>query len=558
MPWFGRSGCLTEKSWQLDERYGLARLQFVKRIGVDGKLPVDRYLFEKQESSVRSGDKVCQGDEKIGEVIGIDLADRWVEIKKTKKAREIHPNSVFVDTRGPDTDVLAESLFRLGEWVKDNGLEAQGGYRAACDLLLRRPPRLADGAGPLIRSGESTVAAAKRIGASLDYSVLAIQGPPGAGKTYGGARMICELIQRGKKVGVTAVSHKVIRNLLDEVLRAAEEAGIKDLACVQKVSELSDEGSVPASLTEIKDNNKALANLKDGEANILGGTAWLWSREECFQTVDVLFIDEAGQMSLANVLAMAQAAKSLVLIGDPQQLEQPLRGSHPEGAEVSALEHLLAGAKTITPDKGLFLEKTWRLHPKICDFTSEVFYEKRLDPREGLSNQRIEGHPWLGYAGLWFVQVNHEGNQNASPEEVERIAAIVDELLQPDVKWIDDRGRSRRLQLEDILIVAPYNAQVSDLLNRLRNARVGTVDKFQGQEAPVVIYSLTTSSPEEAPRGMEFLYSLNRLNVATSRARAMVILVGSPRLLEPECRSPRQMQLANALCRYVELAHVLA
>jgi len=423
---------------------------------------------------------------------------------------------------------------------------------------LRRPPRLADGAGPLIRSGESTVAAAKRIGASLDYSVLAIQGPPGAGKTYGGARMICELIQRGKKVGVTAVSHKVIRNLLDEVLRAAEEAGIKDLACVQKVSELSDEGSVPASLTEIKDNNKALANLKDGEANVLGGTAWLWSREECFQTVDVLFIDEAGQMSLANVLAMAQAAKSLVLIGDPQQLEQPLRGSHPEGAEVSALEHLLAGAKTITPDKGLFLEKTWRLHPKICDFTSEVFYEKRLDPREGLSNQRIEGHPWLGNAGLWFVQVNHEGNQNASPEEVERIAAIVDELLQPDVKWIDDRGRSRRLQLEDILIVAPYNAQVSDLLNRLRNEGVGTVDKFQGQEAPVVIYSLTTSSPEEAPRGMEFLYSLNRLNVATSRARALVILVGSPRLLEPECRSPRQMQLANALCRYAELAQVKA
>ncbi len=261
-------------------------------------------------------------------------------------------------------------------------------------------------------------------------------------------------------------------------------------------------------------------------------------------------------MSLANVLAVSQAAKSLVLIGDPQQLEQPLRGSHPQGAEASALEHLLAGAKTITPDKGLFLEKTWRLHPKICDFTSEVFYEGRLEPREGLSNQRIEGHPWVGNAGLWFVPVDHEGNQNASPEEVERIGAIVDELLQPGVNWIDDKGRSRPLTLEDILIVAPYNAQVSDLLNRLRNARVGTVDKFQGQEAPVVIYSLTTSSPEEAPRGMEFLYSLNRLNVATSRARAIVILVGSPRLLEPECRSPRQMQLANALCRYVEMASV--
>jgi uncharacterized protein len=262
-------------------------------------------------------------------------------------------------------------------------------------------------------------------------------------------------------------------------------------------------------------------------------------------------------MSLADVLAMAQAGGSLVLLGDPQQLEQPLQGSHPEGAEASALEHLLAGAKTISPEKGLFLEKTWRLHPKLCAFTSEVFYEGRLESREGLATQAVRGHSWLGEAGLWFVQVNHEGNQNVSSEEVERIACIVEGLLKPEVEWTDDGGFGRPLRLTDILIVAPYNAQVSDLSGRLRGARVGTVDKFQGQEAPIVIYSLTTSSPEEAPRGMEFLYSLNRLNVATSRARAIVVLVGSPRLLEAECRSPRQMQLVNALCRYVELAQVV-
>jgi uncharacterized protein len=275
------------------------------------------------------------------------------------------------------------------------------------------------------------------------------------------------------------------------------------------------------------------------------------------EALDVLFVDEAGQMSLANVLAVAQAAKSVVLLGDPQQLDQPLRGSHPEGADVSALEHLLAGAKTIPPEKGLFLEKTWRLHPTICEFTSEVFYEGRLASREGLDRQRIEGHPWLGEAGLWFIGVNHDGNQNASPEEVERVVGIVEGLIQSEVNWVDDKGGRRPLRLDDVLIVAPYNAQVSDLSERLKGARVGTVDKFQGQEAPVVIYSLTTSSPEDAPRGMEFLYSLNRLNVATSRARAIVIVVGSPRLLEPECRSPRQMQLANALCRFVELAKVL-
>jgi uncharacterized protein len=244
------------------------------------------------------------------------------------------------------------------------------------------------------------------------------------------------------------------------------------------------------------------------------------------------------------------------LLGDPQQLEQPLRGSHPDGAEASALEHLLNGAKTIPHEKGLFLEKTYRLHPNLCKFTSEVFYEGRLQSREGLEFQRLNGHSWLNGAGLWFVPVEHEGNRNASAEEVERISEIIESLLRPDVTWIDHKNNARMLCADDILIVAPYNAQVADLADRMPNARVGTVDKFQGQQAPVVIYSMASSSPEEAPRGLEFLYSLNRLNVATSRAQAIVIVVASPGLLEPECRTPRQMQLANALCRYYELATV--
>lgn len=194
------------------------------------------------------------------------------------------------------------------------------------------------------------------------------------------------------------------------------------------------------------------------------------------------------------------------------------------------------------------------MHPNICGFTSQMFYEGRLGSREMLRNRVLDGHDSFSGAGLWFVPVTHEGNCNSSAEEVEVVARIVQSLLRPEVQWFYGIGNSRPLTLDDILIVAPYNAQVADLSARLPGARVGTVDKFQGQEAPVVIYSLTTSSPEEAPRGMEFLYSLNRLNVATSRAMSNVILVGSPRLFEPECRSPRQMQLANALCRYLELA----
>jgi uncharacterized protein len=201
----------------------------------------------------------------------------------------------------------------------------------------------------------------------------------------------------------------------------------------------------------------------------------------------------------------------------------------------------------------LLLPETHRLHPNVCRFTSEQFYEGRLRSQPALQSRVLQGHPWVKGAGLWYVPVEHQGKRNSSQEEVEAIAEIVEGLLRPEVRFF--RGtESRALKAEDILIVAPYNAQVSDLLGTLPELRVGTVDKFQGQEAPVVIYSLTTSSPEDAPRGMEFLYSLNRLNVATSRAMSAVIVVGSPKLFEPECRSPRQMQLANALCAYLEMA----
>ena len=210
--------------------------------------------------------------------------------------------------------------------------------------------------------------------------------------------------------------------------------------------------------------------------------------------------------------------------------------------------------KTISEDMGFLLPKTWRLHPAISGFTSALFYEGRLQSEVLTQTRVLEGHAWLKGAGLWFVPVEHEGNQNSCEEEVEVVARIAGGLLQPNVKWYRSAGNPRLLTSEDILIVAPYNAQVADLCGRLPGFRIGTVDKFQGQEAPVVIYSLTTSSPEDAPRGMEFLYSLNRFNVATSRAMTAVIVVGSPRLFEPDCRTPRQMQLANALCHFREVA----
>ncbi|NOT42914.1 MAG: AAA family ATPase, partial [Alphaproteobacteria bacterium] len=378
---------------------------------------------------------------------------------------------------------------------------------------------------------------------------LPIQGPPGTGKTHTGAEMICTLVTQGARVGITANSHKVIRNLLDKVVQVADKREI-DLRAVAKVADRE----ADTKRIEFTEENANVFVALEGSCRVAAGTAWMWARPDAARAVDVLFVDEAAQMSLANVLAVSQAGASLVLLGDPQQLDQPTKGSHPDGTDGSALSHILGGHQTIEKHRGLFLEQTWRLHPDICRFTSETFYEGRLKPIEGLENQRVVAKGPLHGSGLRFVPVRHSGNKNSAPEEAERIEALVVALLNGSPSWIDRHGEEKPLTLDNVLIIAPYNAQVFAIRDRLPHAHVGTVDKFQGQEAPVVIYSMATSTPEEAPRGMEFLYSLNRLNVATSRAQCLCAIVASPDLFEPECRTPRQIQLANAHCRFRELA----
>jgi predicted RecB family nuclease len=534
----------------LDERVALAGLKFVERIAIENKIPVDQYAFEKQETEVRADRDLYHRGKKFGCVVSIDPVQRTINIRKMKKTGELHPSSVYMWDAPLNADAQTGSLCQIGEWVAKNGIGAPGPYRAGRDLLLRRPPRLAGRESLAARASETPENTASRVVVALQDSAFAIQGPPGSGKTHTGARMICELLKKGKKIGVTALGHRVIRNLLQKVVEAAQEMKVKGVRCMHR----ENDGEEGEGIAIAKDNDEASEALRSGNANVLGGTSWLWSREQAFEIVDVLFIDEAGQMSLADVLAVSQAAKRLVLLGDPQQLDQPVKGSHPAGAEKSALEHLLDGRKTIPDNMGFLLPLSWRLHPEICKFTSEVFYEDKLSSHPIARSRVLQGHAWLSGAGLWFVPVEHNGNRNSCAEEVEIVARIVAGLLRPEVRWFRSAGDSRPLEEKDILIVAPYNAQVADLSARLPKMRIGTVDKFQGQEAPVVIYSLTTSSPEDAPRGMEFLYSLNRLNVATSRAMSNVIVVGNPRLFEPECHSPRQMQLANALCRYRELA----
>ena len=553
----------------LEERAGVAALRFVARVRHPAgrvKRVVDRYAYAPQEVDLKDDvDAYLPGGEKLGEVVACDRGARTFDVEKKVDQTDVHPTAVYLHKLFDNKDAPA-ALMRIAEDVATNGLGVDGDHAVARQLLLGRPPRLR--AGPFVQVGDQTATDfAVHAAAELDRSVLAVQGPPGSGKTYTGAHMIVELVRRGLKVGVTAQSHKVIRKLLEDAIKVAASSGTT-IACAHKVKEAGALG--PTLVNEIVDSKERGQCLHDGRAQVFGATVFVWPHVDAHAAVDVLIVDEAGQMSLANVLAASQAAGSVVLLGDPQQLEQPTKGAHPDGAERSALQHLLAtgprpsspsheAPRTIAADRGVFLHETRRLAPAICAFTSEAFYEGRLHALAGLDRQTLAGTRAFDGAGLWFVPVDHAGNRNTSPEEIDTVSAIVDALLADGATWTDAHGAARPTTPADVLVVAPYNTHVAMLQDRLaaRGVAVGTVDRFQGQEAPVVIYSTATSSPEDAPRGMEFLYSLNRLNVATSRARCACILVASPRLLEPECKTPRQMQLANGLCRYRELAKIV-
>jgi len=488
------------------------------------------------------------------EIVAVDDADGTLDLEwKGDGATPVHPAGlvpldVFQD------GLQRAALLRLGEWVAARGIDADGPWRCARDLLLRHAPRVGQSHGEaLCRTGESELDAARRLAMDLDDTTLAIQGPPGSGKTYTGARMILSLVAAGKRVGISANSHKVIGNFINAVLDASADERLS-MRIAQRVSE-DGQGTDRAGVTVTKDNDLVRRGLADRTLDVVGGTSWLWASEKSDGLLDVLFVDEAGQMSLANVLSMAGSTRSIVLLGDPQQLDQPLQGSHPPGADRSALAHLLDGRATIPDDLGLFLEHTYRLHPAIAEFTSAAFYDGRLESKTDLVNQRVRGPAPLGGSGTRYLESSHVGADSLSRSEALQVAAVVRALVESGSTWVDRRGDERRIGYDDILVVAPYNAQVGQIAGLLPvGARVGTVDKFQGQQAPISVYSMTSSSPEDAPRGMDFLYSRHRLNVATSRAQCVSILVAEPALLRVRARTPEQMRLANALCQFVEHA----
>ena len=509
-----------------------------------------RFRFSPQDHGVKVGSSPHDPatGSAVGTVVYLDDDAGVIDIRRGTNRPAPQPTSLIpLDIVNPRPK--PGSLLRLGEYVLEHGIEGPGRYHAARDLLALALPKVGQiGGRPLRAEGEEAQEAARRLISSIDESYLAIQGPPGSGKSTVGAEMIVDLVEQGRRVGVTANSHQVIGELLAKVARVAHERDVE-----ANIGQRSNDTPTFDRAVQL-DNEAARDALADGSLSIVGGTAWLWAREDMDESVDVLFIDEAGQMSLADALAASLCARNLVLLGDPQQLDQPLQGTHPPGAERSALAHVLGVERIVPSQLGLFLDGSWRLHPEICVYTSEVFYEGLLHSHPGREQLSLTGASPLSGTGIRFLPVVHHGQSNESPEEAALVARLVRSLLDADPTYTDAESVEHPLEREGVLVITPYNAQVRTLSELLPGLRIGTVDKFQGKEAPIAIYSMATSSPDEAPRGMEFLYSLNRLNVATSRAQCLALVVASPDLLRVRCRTPRQMQLANAIARLVEMA----
>lgn len=513
----------------------------------DKKSTIHTFTFPAQDFKLKSGDKPRRAGslEPAGEVISIDEDGGVIELKLGPSRTPLEPGAALIPAGPVGDSALRAAVYRFAEAVRDGDADR---YSAVVSVLRRDLPSIAgrDAGAPVVTEGAEPLPATIAALMALQGSHLLIQGPPGAGKTYTASQAIAALLASGMRVGIASNGHKAINQLLGEVEALVATHGF---AC-RGIKKSSREDQMLGTGRWIEET---LANeAVTGAHQLVAGTAWVFARPEHDQAFDYLFIDEAGQVGLANVVAMGVAARNIVLVGDQMQLAQPVQGTHPRGSGVSALQHLLDGHATVPPERGVFLSETRRMHPDLCSFVSAAVYERRLRSAPGTEVQSLLADPALdpeaiAAVGLRFVFVDSLGCTQRSRPEAERLDRTYRALL--GQQWRDRQGIERPIGVDDILVVSPYNMQVEFLKATLpAGARVGTVDKFQGQEAAVVLVSMATSSGDDLPRNIEFLYSRNRLNVAISRARCLAVIFANPRLLEVPCSTIAQMELVNGLC----------
>jgi predicted RecB family nuclease len=515
-----------------------------------------RYSYPEQETKLKTGDNctLTFSMEQVSE-LKVDEENREVcFLRDGDKAFEL-PLPALGVALGAGQPISTNVIVAAVRRFVTAYIDGTDKFSAGLALLRREQPRVAGmkSGQPLLLPGESLLEGSIRVVSNLDRSCVFVQGPPGAGKTYTGSHVIVELLRAGKKVAVTSNSHKAINNLL----RGVEEVAVQQRFEFKGAKKSTSEESLIRGrfIQDETDSQSLIRGL--GDYQLVAGTAWLFSSPKLESSFDYLFVDEAGQVSLANLVAMSTCTKNIVLLGDQMQLGQPIQGVHPGESGQSTLEYLLEGEATIPAERGIFLKDTWRMHPEVCQFISDAVYSGRLEAEKDNARQRLVlpagMNPAVKSTGISFIPVTHEGCSQRSDEEADLIRSIYADLL--SARYVDRKGEEHAMSVENILVVAPYNLQVNRLKQVLPSgARVGTVDKFQGQEAEAVLVSMTTSSGEHLPRDIDFLYSKNRLNVAISRARCWVGLVASPALLEVSVGSPVQMALVNTLCWVDEYA----
>lgn len=507
------------------------------------------YRFPPQETKLRAGKSPCLKPAAMPEDANLRSIDHdacTLVLRRSTAKGPLPDRLDLLPPRPLRNSILKDAIVAVTEEIIANS----GRFPAVEDMLTRSPPRFVDGlrlAGVISANGDLPADTSRAI-AAMAGSTLAIQGPPGTGKTYISALSIVDLVRAGKRVAVSSNSHKAIGNLLEAVADRARAEGV-NCRLVQKASDDGDDDAHPGIVVVTDNDAPEIAS-----AHVVGATAWHFARYSD-AAFDYLVVDEAGQVSIANILAMASSARNIVLVGDPMQLPQPLQGSHPGDSGRSCLEYLIDGHRVVPPDRGIFIPVSRRMHPQVCGFISTAVYEGRLRSDDASAGQTLVSRTGTDLVGAGMRAVAHVGRSQVSPEEIQAIAAQIVEV--EGATYRDRDGRERVVGYSDILVVAPYNAQVNALRIALPNAvRVGTVDRFQGQQAPICLVSMTTSSGEELPRDISFLFSLNRINVAVSRAQVTAMVFASPLLLETPCRTIEEMSLVNALCMLREYGGV--
>ena len=521
--------------------------------------------FEKdQEISFDIGNTVSILENNIWEIytiLDLDLLNGFLLLKPKKNHNNIPSDKKFTLISEKNDfykknifSSLLKTAYHFSPQLRYFGLK-----KCIHDLLLKKSPDLSDSEEIGTSNNDQLLEKVSTLILNLKNSVFCIQGPPGCGKTYTAAHIILNLIKEKKRIGITANSHKAILNIL-KTINDQKKISFK----CQKVIDSRNQTEEKLFLKDIPVELKSSGEVNP-KAQLVGGTTFFFSRPNQESAYDYLFVDEASQVSLANIVAAGRATKNIILIGDQNQLDQPIQSSHPGESGLSALTYYTDGNTTISKDKGIFLPVSYRMHPSICDFISRRFYNGKLKShpttthqkiifpnsfkKESLSseNQKLS----LPESGLFFIPAEHSGNAHSSIEEAKVISHIYKKLL--ETQWVDQNQETKPITTKDILIVSPYNFQVACLKKELKReeARIGTVDKFQGQEAPVCILSLASSTIHSAPRGISFLFNKNRLNVALSRARCLSIIVGSENLVDTSVFSIPNLQLMNLWCDMV-------